>query len=88
VVVLSEGRLEAGVAESVPDEVDVKLSVIAIVEETIGEAVPEDMRVDVVWITTTELTAFIVPERLYVGLMRKPLDDVPNRAGRHLVGLS
>ena len=90
VVVLSEGRLEAGVAESVPDKIDIEavVVVVTIVEEPIGEAMPEDVRMDVVRVAATKFAALVVPERPYVGLMRKPLDDVPNRAGRHLVGLS
>ena len=76
-------------AEPVPDKVDIEAAVIAVVlvEESIGEAVPEDMRVDVVWATTTELAALVVPERLYVGLVGKLFDDVPDGASRHLVGL-
>ena len=77
-------------AEPVPDKVDIEVVVIpvALVEEPIGEAVPEDVRVDVVWVSPTELAALIVPERLYIGLVCESLDDVPDRAGRHLVGLS
>jgi len=88
-VVLSERRLETGVAESVPDKVDVELAVIAvpIVEKPIGETVPEDVRMDVVWVSPTELAALIVPERLYTGLVCESLDDVPDREGCHLVGL-
>ena len=89
VVVLSEGRLEAGVAESVPDKVDTEavVVVVTIVEESIGEAVPEDVRIDVVWVSPTELAALVVPERPYVGLVCESLDDVPDGASRHLVGL-
>jgi len=89
VVVLSEGRLEAGVAESVPDKVDIEavVVVVTIVEEPIGEAMPEDVRMDVVRVAATKLAALVVPERLYVGLVGKPFDDVPDGASRHLVGL-
>ena len=55
-------------AESVPDQIDVETVVISvtIVEESIGEAVSEHMRMSVIWVTTTELTALVVPERPYI----------------------
>ena len=76
-------------AESVPEKVDIEAVVIpvAIVEKPIGEAVAEHMRMNIVWVTLTELAALIVPERLHIGLVRKALDHVPHRPGRHLVGL-
>jgi len=78
------------VAKSVPDKVDIESAVISVtlVEQPIGKAVPEDMGVNVIWITTTELAALIVFEGLYVGFVSKVLDDVSDGAGRHLVGLS
>jgi len=90
VVVFPESRLQAGVAEPVPDEVDVEAAVVAVVfvEEPVGEAVAEDVGVDVLWVAATELAVLVVPERLHVGLAGEPLDDVPDGAGRHSVGLA
>ena len=77
-------------AKSVPDKVDVESAVISVmlVEQPVGKAVPEDVGVNVIWITTTELTALVVSKRFYVGFVSKVLDDVSDGAGRHLVGLS
>lgn len=88
-IVLSERSLEAGVPQSVPDEVDVEAAVITVVlvKEPVGQAVSEDVRVDILWVTATELTALVVPERPYVGFASDPFDDIPNGASRHLVGL-
>ena len=77
-------------AKSVPDKVDIESAVISVtlVEQPIGKAVPEDMGVNVIWITTTEFAALVVSKRFYVGFVSKVLDDVSDRAGGHLVGLS
>ena len=89
VVVFSEGCLQAGVTEPVPDEVDVEAAVVwvTLVEEPVGKAVPEDVGVDVLCITAAELAGPIVSERPHVGFASEPLDDVSDGSGRHLVRL-
>lgn len=68
-VVLSESGLRAGVAESVPNEVDVKAAVtVALVEGPVGEAMPEDVGMDVLWVGAVEFTTLVIPERLNRGV--------------------
>jgi len=77
VIVLSERRLERGVAQPIPDKVDIKPIVIALVEKPIGETMTQDVRMDVLWIPTTE-----VPILVFVGadvsFDRSPFDEIPN----------
>jgi len=77
------------VPKSVSNEVDVEATFVAIVlvEESIGEAVTEDVGMDIVWVPAAKLTGLVVPKRSDVGLMSKLFDDVPDGACCHLFGL-
>jgi len=77
------------VPKSVSNEVDVEATFVAIVlvEESIGEAVTEDVGMDIVWVAAAKLTGLVVPKRSDVGLVSKLFDDVSDGACCHLLGL-
>jgi hypothetical protein len=77
VIVLSERRLERGVAQPIPDKVDVEPIVIALVQESIGETMTQDVRMDVLWIPTAEVP-ILVFVRADVGFDRSLFDEIPN----------
>lgn len=76
-------------AEPVSNEVDVEAAFVSItfMEESIGETVTEDVRMDIVWLAAAKLTGLVVSEWSNIGLVSKAFDDVSDRACRHLLGL-
>ena len=76
-IVLSERRLERGVAQPIPDKVDVEPIVIALVQESIGETMAQDVRMDVLWIPTAEVP-ILVFVGTDVGFDRSLFDEIPN----------
>ena len=76
-IVLSERRLERGVAQPIPDKVDIEPIGIALVEKSIGETMAQDVRMDVLWIPTTEVP-ILVFVGTDVGFDRSLFDEIPN----------
>ena len=77
VIVLSERRLERGVAQPIPDKVDVKPIVIALVKKSIGETMAQDVRMDVLRIPAAEVPVLVFVGA-DIGFDRSPFDEIPN----------
>jgi len=77
VIVLSERRLEGGVPQSIPDKVDIEPVVIALVQEPIGETVAQDVWMDVLRITASEVPVLVFV-RTNVGFDRSVFDEIPD----------
>ena len=77
VIVFPERRLEGGVPQPIPDKVDIELIVVALVQEPVGETVAENMRVDVLRVTASE-----VPILVFVGtdisFDRSAFNEIPD----------